>query len=157
MKKKLISFAVVTSFVAILLSSCNKPTEICTPNKDILIGGYSGEHSILDNTYKFDDSLTISNPTTSDRKISIKSERLGTTIIGTFDNNNCSRVTLDSIFITSQEIESVTLNNIRAAGYGIISGNKIQTVINIKSGSANLGGFIIQLSGQSLKGTFTKQ
>ncbi len=33
---------------------------------------YSGSHSILNNTYSFDDSLTITNPTAGDAKISTK-------------------------------------------------------------------------------------
>ncbi|MFN8283468.1 MAG: hypothetical protein U0U67_09660 [Chitinophagales bacterium] len=156
MKKTLFSFVTVTALISVILSGCTTPPNDCTPDENSSIGGYNGEHSILGGAYTFDDSLTFSNPVASDRKISIKSERLGTTLTGTYDASNCSKVLLDSIFITSQTIETVTLNNIRASGYGNINGNTVQTVINIKSGTATLGSLNIPLAGQSLTGTFLK-
>lgn len=154
MKKTLFSFTIIASMLAVMLSSCSKPTD-CTPDENTPVGGYKGEHTIL-GFYKFDDSLTITNPTASDRKINIKSERLNSILTGTFDANDCSKVLLDSIFITSQMIETVTLNNIRASGYGIINGNTIRTVINIKSGTASIGTLVLPIGGESLTGTFTK-
>ena len=156
MKKTLFSFAIFAGFLAITMSSCTTKPADCTPDENFSVGGYTGQHSILGGAYTFDDSLSISNPVTSDRKITIKSERLGTTLTGTYEASNCSKILLDSIFITSQTIETVTLNNIRAAGYGTINGNTIQTVINIKSGTASLGTLNLPIAGQSLTGTFTK-
>lgn len=155
MKKTLFSFTIIAGFVSVMLFSCSKPTD-CTPNEDSPIGGYNGEHSILGGGYTFDDSLTITNPTASDRKISIKSDKLGTTLIGTFDASNCSRVLIDTVRIDSQTIETVTLKHIVAVGYGTINGNSISTVINIKSGTASIGSLSLPITGQSLTGTFTK-
>lgn len=158
MKKSLFSFAILASFIAILASSCSKPSNNnCTPDEDFSVGGYKGQHSILGGAYIFDDSLTITNSTAGDRKISIKSEKLGTTLIGTYDATNCNRVIIDTVRITSQTIETVTLNNIVAIGSGTINGNTLSTVINIKSGSASLGSLSLPIAGQSLTGTFTKQ
>jgi hypothetical protein len=156
MKKTLFFFAIVSFFTAGMISSCTPDPKDCTPDENSSNGGYKGQHSILGGAYTFDDSLTVTNPTASDRKITIKSDKLGTTLTGTYDKTDCSKVLLDSIFITSQVIETVTLNNIRAAGYGIINGNTIQTVINIKSGTASLGAINLPIAGQSLTGTFTK-
>ena len=155
MKRKLFSFAIIASFFSFFLSSCSKPASKCTPDENSSVGGYKGQHTIL-GFYTFDDSLTITNPTASDRKITIKSEKLGTTLTGTYDEKDCSKVLLDSIFVTSQTIKTVTLSNIRASGYGIINGNTIRTVINIKSGSASLGTLVLPIGGESLTGTFTK-
>lgn len=156
MKKKLFSFLTTAVLLAGMISSCTPDPKDCTPDENSSIGGYKGEFSILGDAYKFDDSLTITNPTASDRKITIKSEKLGTTLTGTYDKTDCSKILLDSIFITSQVIKTVTLKNIRAAGYGIINGNSIQTVINIKTGTASLGAINLPIAGQSLTGTFTK-
>lgn len=158
MKKSFISLLFIGTMAVVLTVGCSKPVKTCTTyTEDNVLAGYSGSHSILNNTYSFDDSLTITNPTAGDAKISIKSEKLGTSLTGTFDANNCGRVTLDSVIIASQVIESVTLTNIRASGYGVFNGTTLKTVINIKSGSALIGSLPISLAGQSLTGTFTKK
>ena len=149
MKITLISFTIIAGFVSVMLFSCSKPAESCTPNEDSPVGGYNGEFSILAGAYKFDDSLTITNTTAGDRKISIKT--------GTFEATNCNRVIIDTVKIVSQTIETVTLKNIVAVGSGTISGNTISTVINIKSGTATIGSLpAINLATQALTGTFTK-
>ena len=156
MKKSFFSFLLMGAVAVALTVGCSKPPKACTTyTEDNVLAGYSGSHSIV--SYTFDDSLTITNPTAGDSKISIKSEKLGTSLTGTFDANNCGRVTLDSIFIASQVIETVTLNNIRATGYGVFNGTTLTTVINIKSGSALIGSIPINLADQSLRGTFTKK
>lgn len=158
MKKIFFSFAIVASFAAMFLSGCTKPTVediACTPNEDTIVGGYNGEFSIL-GFYKFDDSLTISNPIAGDRKISIRSEKLNTSLTGTYDTKNCNKVILDTMRISSQMIETVTLSNIVAVGSGTISGNSVSVIINIKSGSASVGGANLEIDGETLKGTFTK-
>lgn len=159
MKKIFFSFAIVAIFTAMLLPACTKAKvdEVpCTPNEDTIVGGYNGDFSILGNAYSFDDSLTITNPIANDRKISIKSERLGTSLNGTYDTKNCNKIIIDTVKIASQMIESVTLSNIVAVGSGTISGNSINIIIVIKSGSALIGGLTVPLDGESLKGTFTK-
>lgn len=157
MKKTLFSFTIIAGFVSVMLFSCSKPADSCTPDEDAPVGGYNGEFSILAGAYKFDDSLTITNTTAGDRKISIKSEKLGTTLTGTFEATNCNRVIIDTVKISSQTIETVTLKNIVAVGSGTISGNTISTVINIKSGTATIGSLpAINLATQALTGTFTK-
>ncbi len=158
MKKQLFSFCLHSGVAIALLTGCSKPVKTCTTyTEDNVLGGYNGSHSILSGAYSFDDSLTVTNPTSGDSKITIESEILGTTLTGTFDPNNCGRVILDSVIIPSRTIQTVTLNNIRAGGSGTFNGNKLNTVINIKSGTATAGSTNIPIGGQPLTGSFTKQ
>lgn len=154
--KKQILFPLSAILVSIILFGCDPKENTCVYDETTQLGGYIGGHSILGGTYTFDDSLTITNPTSGDSKISIESDILGTTLTGSFDPNNCGRVILDSVIISSRNIQTVTLNNIRAGGYGTFNGNKLNTVINIKSGSATAGAINIPIAGQSLTGSFTK-
>jgi hypothetical protein len=155
MKKVLFPFVILAITTIAILEGCTKP-KTCDINASTQVGGYTGQHSILGGLKFFDDSLTASSPIPSDNsKISVKSERLGVPITGTFDPNNCGRVILDSISIPSATISSVVLTDVRAGGYGICNGNTLNTVINIKSGNASIDGTPISLSGQALTGVFT--
>lgn len=157
MKKQILVLSFAAIAVATVLTGCDPKTKTCAVNETSTLGGYKGSHSILGGVYTFDDSLTITDPTPSDNKITIKSEQLGVPLTGTFDPNNCGKVLLDSVMIASQSIGTVTLSNIRAGGYGIVNGTKLNTVINIKAGTATIGTTVVPLSGQSLTGVFTKQ
>lgn len=157
MKKQILVVSVAAFAFAALFTGCGPKTKTCAVNETSTLGGYKGSHSILGGVYTFDDSLTITDPTPGDNKITIKSEKLGVPLTGTFDPNNCGRVLLDSVMIASQTIGTVTLSNIHAGGYGIINGNKINTVININIGTATIGSTPVSLSGQALTGVFTKQ
>jgi len=157
MKKQFLVLSFAALAVASVLTGCDPKTKTCAVNETSTLGGYKGSHSILGGVYTFDDSLTVTDPSPNDNKISIKSDQLGVPLIGTFDPNNCGKVLLDSVMIASQTISTVTLTNICAGGYGIVNGTKINTVINIGSGTATIGATVIPLAGQSLTGVFTKQ
>jgi len=157
MKRKAFLIPFTALIAAIVISGCDTKKTDCSLNETTQLGAYKGAHSILGGAYTFDDSLTITNPIADDNKVTIVSEKLGVPLTGTFDPNYCGKVILDSVYIASQVIESVTLSNVRAGGYGIFDGNKLTTVINIKSGSALLGATNIPLNDAVLSGLFTKQ
>lgn len=157
MKKQILVVSVAAFAFAALFTGCGPKTKTCAVNETSTLGGYKGSHSILGGVRTFDDSLTVTDPSPNDNKISIKSDQLGVPLIGTFDPNNCGKVLLDSVMIASQTISTVTLANVRAGGYGIVNGTKLNTVINFKSGTATIGATVIPLAGESLTGVFTKQ
>ena len=157
MKKQTLLLSLVALVAVLFTVSCGPKTKTCPINETNILGGYKGSHSILGGAYSFDDSLTVTDPTPGDNKVTIISQQLGVPMTGTFDGSSCGRVILDSVMIASQTIQTVTLTNVRAGGFGIISGNKLHTVINIKTGNAAIGATNVPLGGQNLTGDFTKQ
>lgn len=154
MRKNILFLVAVALSAMTIITSCGK-TEDCSVAEEGSAGTYYGAHILASAGLKITDTLTVSEGTAGDGKITVTSNQLGGATFDATVNTATCRYEIEPITIPSLAIGDVSLNDIEADGFATKNGNTIKTTINIKKGTAVVADLNIPIAGQKLTGSFS--